>query len=322
MRLQAFGPSAPGVSLAVVHVTRTCATADLVLYTNAASQHGSFVMMELHQFDGRISARRPPAALERAPFLHSTHPCVRVDTRRSRRSLPESSSLMIAVRKAGAGQRQSSSRRLSLRASSDQVVALGLFDLWLPPGDRIELHGQLGCELLTYVVTGTLAHALGSYTRALIGPGELQCAAICLDANATHTQTNPSLSDASHVVQLLVHDPRHTLERHQEQRRLSFAQRRGLLCVVAAPIAALGVLAVQSEITLYSSVLEPGQHLVHGFAAAHSGILHVVSGELSVAGYVLGPGDTVHAQGERSLSFTAREQAEVLLGDVNGQTSF
>jgi redox-sensitive bicupin YhaK (pirin superfamily) len=79
---------------------------------------------------------------------------------------------------------------------------------------------------------------------------------------------------------------------------------------------------VQSEITLYSSVLEPGQHIVHRFAAAHSGILHVVSGELNVEGYVLGPGDTMHAQAERSLAFTAREHAEVLLGDVHGLTSF
>lgn len=229
---------------------------------------------------------------------------------------------MIAVRRVEERQSQRASRRLTLRAALGGEVTLGLFDLWLLPGQRIELELELGCELLTYVVAGTLAHALGAHTRAVLGPSELQCAALGLALNTAHTQTNPSLSEASHVVQLLVHDPRRTLEPRQEQRRLSFAQRRGLLCVVAAPDATVGVLPVQSEITLYSAVLEPGQHMVHGFAAAHSGILHVVSGELSVAGYVLGPGDTVHARTERSLAFTAREHAEVLLGDVHGLTSF
>jgi hypothetical protein len=124
------------------------------------------------------------------------------------------------------------------------------------------------------------------------------------------------------VVQLLVHDPKRTLELRQEQRRFSFAQRRGLLYAVTAAQASAGVLAVQSDMTVYSSVLEPGQHMVHGFAAAHSGILHVVSGELRLDGYVLGPGDTAHVRAERSLAFTAREHAEVLLCDVHGLTSF
>jgi len=229
---------------------------------------------------------------------------------------------MIAVRKVEERQRQRASRRLTLRAAAEGEVTLGLFDLWLPPEHRIELDLQLGCELLTYVVTGTLAHALGTHTRALLGPSELQCATLGLDANAAHTQINPSLSEPSHVMQLLVHDPRRTLEPRQEQRRLSFARRRGVLCLVAGRTAGLGVLPVQSEITLYSAVLEPGQHMVHAFAAAHSGVLHVLSGELSVTGYVLGPGDTLHAHGERSLAFTARDHAEVLLGDVHGLTSF
>jgi redox-sensitive bicupin YhaK (pirin superfamily) len=229
---------------------------------------------------------------------------------------------MIVVRKVEERQRQRASRRLKLRAAVGEEVTLGLFDLWLPPGQRIELDVELGCELLTYVVTGTLAHARGTHTRAVLGPSELQCAALGLEDNIAHTQTNPSLSEASHVVQLLVHDPRRTLELRQEQRRLSFAQRRGVLCVVAGRDASPGVLPIQNEITVYSSVLDPGQHMVHAFAAAHSGIMHVVSGELSVAGYVLGPGDTVHALAERSLAFTAREHAEVLLGDVHGLTSF
>lgn len=277
--------------------------------------------MELHHFDG--PHQRAQCVQARQDRLLSCTPPVHVygwTPQLSRCSVPEgSNSSMIVVRKVEERQRQRASRRLTLRAASGEEVALGLFDLWLPPGQRIELDLQLGCELLTYVVSGTLVHALGTHTRAVLGPSELQCAALGLNPNIAHTQINPSLSEASHVIQLLMHDPKRTLLLRQEQRRLTFAQRHGLLCVVAGPAA---VLPVQTEITVYSSVLEPGQHMVHGFAAAHSGILHVVSGELNVAGYVLGPGDTVHACEERSLAFTAREHAEVLLGDVHGLTSF
>jgi hypothetical protein len=145
---------------------------------------------------------------------------------------------------------------------------------------------------------------------------------VSLGHEPLHVQSNPSRSEASHVVQFRMHDPRLVLAGPALLHWFSFAQRRGLLCAVAAPAAGASLLAVQSEITLYSSVLEPGQHIVHGFAAARGGLLHVVSGELSVANYVLGPGDSVHARGERSLAFTARAHAEVLLGDVHEAHQF
>ena len=229
---------------------------------------------------------------------------------------------MIVLRRVEERQSQRAPRRLTLRAAKGDAVALGLFDLWLAPAERIELDAQLRCELLTYVVTGSLVHARGTHTHALIDQGELHCVAIASELNTAHVQLNPSFAEGSHVIQLLIYDPRRTLEFGQGQKRLSIAQRRGQLCAVAGPDASTGLLQMQSETTLYSAVLEPGQHLVHGFAAAHSGILHVLSGELSVEGYVLGPGDSVHVQAQRSLAFTAREHAEVLLGDVSGFTSF
>jgi redox-sensitive bicupin YhaK (pirin superfamily) len=228
---------------------------------------------------------------------------------------------MIAVRKVEERPRQRAPRRLSQRATLEVGVALSLYDLWLTPGERLELDAQPTSELITYVVTGTLVHALGKHTSALLAPGEFQRVALGLPQAAEHTQTNPSRSETSHVVQLLVHDPRLALDTGHAQQRFWVGQRRGLLCKVAGPAAEQGLLSVQSQLTLYSSLLDTGQHLVHAFAAAHSGVLHVVSGELNVAGHVLGPGDSAHVRDERSLAFTAREPAEALLIDVRDLTS-
>lgn len=227
---------------------------------------------------------------------------------------------MIVVRKME--ERPRPRRRLSLRGKLDAGVGLSLHDLWLTPGERIDLDPQQGLELITYVVTGTVAHAVGNRTSALLAPGEFQRVALGLPHDAAHTQNNPSRSETSHVVQLLVRDPQVVLSHGHAQRRFWVGQRRGLLCKVVAPSAEPTHLAIQSELTLYSALLEPGQHLVHAFAAAHSGVLHVVSGELSLAEHVLGPGDTAHVRDERSLAFTAREPAEVLLADSAHLTSF
>ena len=229
---------------------------------------------------------------------------------------------MISVRKVEERPRQRAPRRLSLSGGRGRGVSLRLCDLWLKPGKRVVFDEQQGVELITYVISGTIAHAVGKHTSALLAAGEFQRVALDVTDDGAHTQTNPSRAEASHVLQLLVHDPQLALEHGHQQRRFWLGQRRGLLCKVAARAAPAGLLSLQSELTLYSSLLEPGQHLVHAFAAAHSGVLHVVSGALNAAGHVLDAGDTLHVQDERSLAFTAREPAEVLLCDVRDLTSF
>jgi quercetin 2,3-dioxygenase len=229
---------------------------------------------------------------------------------------------MIVLSKVEERPRQSAPRRLSLRGPPGAGVSLALYDLRVPPGKRIELDDRLSLELITYVVTGTLAHVVGNHSSALLAPGEFQRVALGLDQDTAHAQINPSRSETSHVVQLLVHDARLALTHGHQQRRFWLGERRGLLRRVAAPDADLRELPLQSQLTLYSALLDPGQHVVHAFAAAHSGVLHVISGELDVADQVVGPGVTAHVQDERSLAFTAREPAEVLLGDIRDLTSY
>ena len=62
-----------------------------------------------------------------------------------------------------------------------------------------------------------------------------------------------------------------------------------------------------------STMLDPGQHVVHELSPGRSAWLHLVQGEAMFGDIVLTTGDSVGITAERAVSLTAREETEILL---------
>ena len=67
---------------------------------------------------------------------------------------------------------------------------------------------------------------------------------------------------------------------------------------------------------MYSALLDPGQHVVHELSQGRRAWLHLVHGEVILGDVVLTAGDGAGFTGERAVSLTAREDAEILLVDL------
>jgi redox-sensitive bicupin YhaK (pirin superfamily) len=171
-------------------------------------------------------------------------------------------------------------------------------------------------EILTYVREGALVRVQLSGAATFVHPGEFHRAPStdAVPQGVTHAE-RASLS------RMAVRDPRGEteapVERAEEQRRFSAAERHGLLCVVASPDARKGSLHLRADAVVLSSILETGQHVVHELAGGRNAWLHVVSGGGALASIELNAGDGVGLSGERSVSFTARDATEILLLDVS-----
>lgn len=94
------------------------------------------------------------------------------------------------------------------------------------------------------------------------------------------------------------------------------ADRRDGLLVVASADGREGSLPLNVDASIYSALLEDGQHVVHALEKGRAAWLHVIAGEVATSGLILEGGDGVGAEGELSLSFTAKGRAEVLLVDL------
>ncbi len=185
----------------------------------------------------------------------------------------------------------------------------------LPPGAGIPRQVHQAGELVTYVREGALAYEDSMGRTGVIHTGEFH--RMTVGPSLRHSETNASRADWVHVFQIWLRPPVRGLEPNREQKRFSAAQRRGILCVIASADARRGSLRLHQDATLYSTLLAPGQHVVHELSAGRRGWIHVVHGQVIMSGeHVLSAGDSAGVFDERVVSVTARHDSEFLLFDV------
>lgn len=186
----------------------------------------------------------------------------------------------------------------------------------LPPNEELPHPGFARAEWLTYVFEGSLSFEDDRGHRGLLRAGEFQ--RISSGLNRRYRESNLSPTEWVHFFQFGLHATATPSPGHQE-RRFSVADRRDVLCLVASPDAANGVLRLDQDVRLYSSCLDPGRHLVHELVPGRVAWVHVVRGGAKVMEQRLVAGDGAAVSGERAVSMTADGESEVLLFDLAEQ---
>jgi redox-sensitive bicupin YhaK (pirin superfamily) len=183
----------------------------------------------------------------------------------------------------------------------------------LPPGGTMSAHSLREAELITYVFQGTLRYRDSLGRTSAMQAGEFR--RMSVGRGVRSSETNSSRTEWTRVFRVGLGSSA-GLQCAPEQRRFSVAQRRDGLCLIASAAARAGSLRIRDDALLYSALLAPGKHLVHQLEPGRRAWLHVVSGEVALRDLVLTSGDAVGVSAERSVSFTARTESEVLLADV------
>jgi len=188
----------------------------------------------------------------------------------------------------------------------------------LPPGAIVPRNAHRDGEIITYVREGALAFTDTTGRSGVIHAGEFQTRSN--RRGVRHRESNASRTEWAHVFQICLRATEGPLEPAAEQKRFSAAERRGALCVIASPDARRASLRIHQDALMYSALLDRGQHVVHELVVGRSAWLHVVHGEATLGDLVLGTGDGVGVSAERAVSLTAREDTELFLLDLNGDT--
>ncbi|MBN2358410.1 MAG: pirin family protein [Deltaproteobacteria bacterium] len=184
----------------------------------------------------------------------------------------------------------------------------------LPPGAGVSPQPRREAEVVTYVQSGALAQQDSTGHSGMVQAGEFQLRTI--GRKVHHSERNASETDWAHIFRMSLRPAAAAPAQSYEQRLFPVAERRGVLCVVASPDGRGNSLHLHQDATILSAILEPGQHLIHELAPGRCVWLHVVQGEVTLDDVVLASGDGVGVANERSVSATAREEAEILLLDL------
>jgi redox-sensitive bicupin YhaK (pirin superfamily) len=182
------------------------------------------------------------------------------------------------------------------------------------PAKGFGTHPHQDMEIVTYVIEGSLQHRDSMGNGSLIKPGEVQ--RMSAGTGVTHSEMNPSPSEAVHFLQIWLLPERRALPPSYEQREFPDRQRRDALKLVASHDGRDGSVTIHQDVDLYASLLSAGATVELPLRAGRYGWLQVVRGALDLNGTALAAGDGAALANEQAIRLRADRDSEVLVFDL------
>ncbi|MEJ5988363.1 pirin family protein [Ramlibacter sp. PS3R-8] len=184
----------------------------------------------------------------------------------------------------------------------------------IAPGTGFGTHGHRDMEIISYVLSGELAHkdTLGNVKG--IPPGDVQ--RMSAGRGVMHSEFNHAKDQTTHFLQIWIEPNVTGIEPGYEQKGFPEEQKRGKLRLVASPDGAEGSVLIHADARLHAGLFDGGESATLKLEPARPAYVHVVRGELSVNGTRLAAGDAAKLQGESQLTLSEGRDAEVLVFEL------
>ena len=197
---------------------------------------------------------------------------------------------------------------------------LGFRSLRVINDDRVQpergfgSHSHRDMEIITYVLSGELAHRDNLGTGSVIRPGDVQ--RMSAGTGVMHSEMNPSRTDPVHFLQIWIVPDRAGHLPGYEQKAFSDSERTGKLRLVASRDGRDGSVTIQQDASVYAGLLAPGESVTHQQRPGRHSWVQVARGSVDLNGQTLGEGDGAAVSDEQRLDLTAKDSSEVLLFDL------
>ncbi len=175
-------------------------------------------------------------------------------------------------------------------------------------------HGHKDMEIISYVLSGELAHKDSMGNVKSIPPGDVQ--RMSAGRGVTHSEFNHKSDQTTHFLQIWIEPKQRGVAPGYEQKPFDAAEKRGKLRLVASPDGADGSVAMNADAKLFAGLIDGDEHAELALDPARKGYVHLVRGELEVNGRKLATGDAALLEGESRLTLAGGKDAEVLVFDL------
>lgn len=184
----------------------------------------------------------------------------------------------------------------------------------IAPGTGFGTHGHKDMEIISYVLTGELAHKDNMGNGRAIPPGDVQ--RMSAGTGVQHSEFNHAPKDSTHFFQIWIEPNVTGIPASYEQKTFDPAEKRGKLRLVASSDGAQGSVTLHADARLFAGLFDGAESASLTLNPARKSYVHLVRGELAVNGKPLTAGDAALLEGESQLALTAGKDAEVLVFDL------
>ncbi len=186
----------------------------------------------------------------------------------------------------------------------------------IAPGTGFGAHGHRDMEIISYVLSGELAHQDSMGNVQAIPPGDVQ--RMSAGSGVMHSEFNHAQGQSTHFLQIWIQPDRDQLglAPSYEQKTIAEADKRGRLRLIAARQPDAGAVRLHADARLYAGLFDGDESATLAIDPARKAYVHLIRGRLSVNGHALGGGDAALIEGEGEIRLSGGHGAEVLVFEL------
>jgi redox-sensitive bicupin YhaK (pirin superfamily) len=184
----------------------------------------------------------------------------------------------------------------------------------IDPGTGFGTHGHRDMEIISYVLSGNLAHQDSMGNVKGIPPGDIQ--RMSAGSGVRHSEFNHAKGEQTHFLQIWIEPNVTGIDPGYEQKTVPESAKRGQLALVAAPQAAEHTVKIHADASLYAGLFDGAETASLALNPARKAYVFLVRGSVQVNGEQLNAGDAAMLQSEPSLALSNGQDAEVIVFDL------
>jgi redox-sensitive bicupin YhaK (pirin superfamily) len=175
-------------------------------------------------------------------------------------------------------------------------------------------HGHRDMEIVSYVLSGALAHEDSMGNVESIPPGDVQ--RMSAGTGVEHSEFNHAPNQETHFLQIWIEPLKQGVEPGYEQKTISPATKRGTLRLIASHDGAHDSVRINADAKIYAGLFDGAETAKLQMGPERKAYVHLITGQLMVQGQKLQAGDALMLEDEGMLVFEHGVNAEVLVFDL------
>ncbi len=175
-------------------------------------------------------------------------------------------------------------------------------------------HSHRDMEIISYVLSGELAHQDSMGNVKGIPPGDVQ--RMSAGTGVMHSEFNHAKDQTTHFLQIWIEPNVTGIAPGYEQKTIPVEQKRGRLRLIASPDGAEDSVVIHADARLHAGLFDGGEKAELAIDQARKAYVHLVRGGLQVNGQRLSAGDALLMENEGRIVLSGGDDAEVLVFDL------
>ncbi len=184
----------------------------------------------------------------------------------------------------------------------------------IEPGSGFATHGHKDMEIISYVLSGALAHKDNMGNVKGIPPGDVQ--RMSAGTGVQHSEFNHAEGQTTHFLQIWIEPNVTGIAPSYEQKTFADSEKRGQLRLVLSNDGAQGSVTIHADAKIYAGLLDGDETATLALRPNRKTYVHLVKGDLEVNGQKLAQGDAAMIEAQSSLELGKGRDAEVLVFDL------